>query len=386
MNHRDKLLETYKVSSSVDDIADIDSETKEHIKTTGENINSQKGVFTVLVTLVTHKIITPSQDVRYHQKQISDGFSGRNIDTKYITPTLKELNLPAPSETGWRTATLEQPFPYTLDYPGKIKNEVVKTAFLQILDYLEKNPIKAENLLRLLMFEAIKNKNASRVIIQPLANPELITIKAIIESLEEHFSTNYKTRGGSKLPVLAFYAIYQCLIKQMSRYKDCVLAKLGSHTSSDKTSKSAGDIEVVKNNEIFEAVEIKLDKPIDSNIVRIAIEKIKKFNPLRYYILSDKNVTSDTNDKGEIDKLIEKTKTEHGCQIITNGVIQTIKYYLRLLEKPDLFVENYSSLVSKDTELKPIHKLKWNEIVEKTLNTKANNELPISEIASPKAE
>jgi DNA (cytosine-5)-methyltransferase 1 len=386
MNHKDKLLETYKVSSSVDDIEDIDPEIGEHIKMIGKNINSQKGVFTVLVTLVTHKIINPSQDVRYHQTSLPNGFSGRTIDTAFITPTLKELGLPSMAESGWLTRSLEQPFSYTLDYNGKISNKTVKTAFLQILDYLEYNPTKAVNLLRLLLFEAIKNRNASTVVIQPLANPELITIKAIMESLAEHFSTNYHTHGGSKLPVLAFYAIYQCLIRQMSRYNDCSLAALGSHTASDRTSKSAGDIEIVKNNEIFEAVEIKLDKPVDSNIVRIAIEKIKKFNPLRYYILSDKNVTSDTDDKEKIYKLIEKTKTEHGCQIIINGIIPTINYYLRLIEEPGLFVENYRLLVESDTELQPVHKQKWNEIVEKSLNIKVESEFPIPEIASPKAK
>ncbi|HFU75494.1 MAG TPA: hypothetical protein ENK66_04535 [Arcobacter sp.] len=36
----------------------------------------------------------------------------------------------------------------------------------------------------------------------------------------------------------------------------------------------------------FEAIEIKLDKPIDATILRIAKEKIVKFSPKRYYILS----------------------------------------------------------------------------------------------------
>jgi DNA (cytosine-5)-methyltransferase 1 len=46
------------------------------------------------------------------------GFSGRRIDTQYITPTLKELGLPAMAESGWLTRSLEQPYPYTLDYNG----------------------------------------------------------------------------------------------------------------------------------------------------------------------------------------------------------------------------------------------------------------------------
>lgn len=36
---------------------------------------------------------------------------------------------------------------------------------------------------------------------------------------------------------------------------------------------------------------------------------------------------------------IEKIKIEHGCQVIINGVFPTIKYYLRLLDNTDLFME-----------------------------------------------
>jgi DNA (cytosine-5)-methyltransferase 1 len=44
-----------------------------------------------LVTLLTHKIIDPKQDIRNHQASMKKGFSGRSVDTQFITPTLKEL-------------------------------------------------------------------------------------------------------------------------------------------------------------------------------------------------------------------------------------------------------------------------------------------------------
>ncbi len=76
-----------------------------------------------------------------------------------------------------------------------------------------------------------------------------------------HFSFNYKTHGASKLPVLAFFALYQQLIKEVERYKSCTLKDLASHTSSDRKSKSAGDIEIFdKNKNLIEAIEIKHDK------------------------------------------------------------------------------------------------------------------------------
>lgn len=363
MNHKEKLLEIYKLSYSVTDITDVDNETKQFIKSIGEKISTQKGVFTVLVTLITHKIINPGQDVRKHQSSLTGGFSGRTIDFTYITPTLKELGLPSMAESGWLTRSLEQPYPYNLDYNGKISNKIVKEAFLYTLDFVEKNPKSAKNVLRLLLFEAIKSKNNSFVEIIPLKNPEKLTIDNIIKSLDEHFRTNYSTHGGSKLPVLAFFSIYKSLITEIGRYKKCTLAKMGSHTASDRTSKSAGDIEIFKNNNLFEAIEIKLDKAIDVTMVRIAIEKITRFNPDRYYILSYIGVKE--SDKLEIADLIDGLKIEHGCQIIINGLLPTIKYYLRLITSLEEFVSTYSDLIENDNEIKKIHKEKWNELITK---------------------
>lgn len=365
MNHKDKLLEIYHLSSIVTDIKDVNDRTKDYIKSIGEKINIQKGVFTVLVTLITHKIINPKQDIRKHQTSMDGGFSGRSIDFTFITPTLKELGLPSMAESGWLTRSLEQPYPYNLDYNGKISNKVVKEAFLNILDFIEKNPKSATNILRLLLIEAINSKNDATVEIVPLQNPEKLTIENIINALDEHFKTKYVIHGGSKLPVLAFYAIYKSLINEIGRYKDCTLAEIGSHTASDRTSKSAGDIEIFKKKNLFEAIEIKLDKAIDATMVRIAIEKIARFNPDRYYILSYFGVKE--SDKIEIADLVDELKLKHGCQIIINGLLPTIKYYLRLITSLDEFVTNYNELIKNDTEIKKIHKEKWNELIEKHL-------------------
>ncbi len=365
MNHKDKLLEIYKLSFSLNDIKNINKETKDFIKAIGERINTQKGVFTVLVTLVTHKIIDPKQDIRKHQTSMKGGFSGRSIDTTHITPTLKELGLPSMAESGWLTRSLEQPYPYNLDYNGKISNRIVKEAFLNLLDFVEKNPSCAKNVLRLLLAEAIVSKNEAIVEIQPLENPEKLTIEKIITALDEHFRSKYDTHGGSKLPVLAFFAIYKSLIKEIGRYKDCTLAEMGSHTASDRTSKSAGDIEIFKRTNLFEAIEIKLDKAIDANIVRIAIEKVIRYNPDRYYILSYIGIKE--SDKLQIADLINKIKIDHGCQIIINGLLPTIKYYLRLITSLDEFINNYNNLVANDKEIKKIHKDKWNQLIDKYL-------------------
>ena len=92
------------------------------------------------------------------------------------------------------------------------------------------------------------------------------------------------------------------------------------------------------------------------------IEKIYKFNPKRYYILSTQKIKDSDND--EIIKKVYKLKNEHGCQLIINGLVPTLKYYLRLINNPEDFLNLFTKNIIEDKELKTIHKNKWKELIE----------------------
>lgn len=365
MNHKEKLLELYNKACSIKlDSFELEENLQNYIKTIALNSITQKGVYTVLITLAIHKLLFPKQDIRLHQEKMKNGFSGRTIDTKYITPTLKELNLPSMAESGWLTRSLEQPFPYNLDYQGHIQNLVVKEAFLKIIDCIQNRPNLTENIVICLLFNVVRETKKHEIKITKLENPDKLQILDIIEMLSEHFFYNYHIYGGAKLPVIAFYTIYMSLLQDIKRYEGCHLKELGYHTACDTTSKSAGDIEIFdSNNTLKEALEIKFQKEIDANIVRIAKEKIIKHNPVRYYILSTEKIKKD--DMGEIEEIIADVKCNHGCQMILNGVIPSLNYYLRLVSSLEVFIKNYSHLIEIDNELKPIHKEYWNTIIHK---------------------
>ncbi|WP_414544080.1 DNA cytosine methyltransferase [Nostoc sp. CCY0012] len=363
MNHKEKLIQIYKNISDFEiNQTELPQRYQDYVVHISKNCFTRKAVFTVLVTLLVHKILYPSQDIRYHQVDLQGGFSGRTIDTKYITPTLTELGLPAMAESGWLTRSLEQPYPYTLNYEGNISPKSLKLAFLNIIDFVQIHPYKAENVLKLLLklVKSVKDNNLVEII--KLSNPEKLDLKSLVNALDEHFNYNYKTDGGSKLPVIAFYGLYQILVKEISRYNSCTLKKLGSHTASDRTSKTAGDIEIFDNNShLIEAIEIKYGQEITLQMVYRAKNKITIHNPQRYYIFASKDVKQ--LEAEQINKLIKEISSEHGCQVILNGIIPTIKYYLRLIMSITDFVDLYSQLIESDNEIRKIHKEKWNEIL-----------------------
>ena len=341
------LLGYYELSADISDITvSLDEQFTQDTDFILARVASNKGVYTVLITLALYKAIHPEQDIRNHKIELPNGFSGRSFDTKYITPTLKELKLPAMAESGWLTRSLEQAYAYDMDFNGKITPDDLKWAFLRTVAKIQSSKEDAEIVLRVLLNGGIQFRENNRVEIQRITSSD-IQIAKIVQLLERHFTTNYNTHGGSKLPVLAFYAIYSMLIPEMGRYLGSRLLPLGSHTASDRTSRSAGDIEVAKDERIFEAVEVKLDKPATAHMVRVAYEKINKFGVSRYYILS--GVEPESSELDEMNQLIFEIEQEHGCQVIVNGLYQTLKYYLRLVSSPHDFLNRYAELVENDT-------------------------------------
>jgi DNA (cytosine-5)-methyltransferase 1 len=321
---------------------------------------SAKAVITVILTSAVYKILNPEQDIRNHQSSVQNGYSGRTFDTKYITPFLKSVKFPAMAESGWLTRSLEQKVPYDSNYSGAIRPESLKTAFLETIDFIEKGK-KIDELLSFLFQGLIIQRNAQQI---DLAKPHNLQIATIIELLTKHFDNKYSADGASRLPVLALYAAYQCLVNETKRFEKKVLLPMASHTSADSRSGRIGDIDIVdEKDKSFEAVEVKHGIPITVQLIQDAFEKFKTTQVTRYYLLSTSNI--DASQKNEIDKEIERIKNIHGCHVIANGLIPSLKYYLRLLSDTSEFIEKYVNLVEIDTALKFEHKKEWNNIISK---------------------
>ncbi len=64
-----------------------------------------------------------------------------------------------------------------------------------------------------------------------------------------------------------------------------------------------------------------------------------------------------------IEEEIRRIRQIHGCQVIVNGVYDTLKYYLRLIKDPAEFIDRYVELMKEDETVKFQHKVAWNDLV-----------------------
>ena len=361
MNYNKNFISVLKKSKNLNNT--LDTKISKEIDVIGKYIESKKGVYTVLITLSFYKSLHPKQDIRYHQSNMKNGFSGRSFDTKYITPNLKEIGFPSMSESGWLTRSLEQPYPYNFQYDGKLGP--VKKSFLRIVDFVEKNPEKSKDVLMTLLHFGWTIRKKNKINISPLKDSEKMTIEQVISLLNILFHKNYNVSGGSKLPVICFHSVFQIMVSELRRYKDYEIKDLGYHTTSDKTSKSSGDIEIYNmlDESIFESIEIKYNIKIDNHLINRVIEKIKKFNPHRYYIFSTGNISS--KDRKSILSKIKNFKEQHGCEIIIDDTLDSLRHFLRSIKSISNFINIFTTNILNDKELKLVHKKEWKKLIEK---------------------
>ncbi len=371
----DKAYKEAKIKPIQKILSSLSSDCVQDLRTIIEKAESQKGVLGVVLTSIVYKIYNPKQDIRYHQeKSMPGGYSGRTFDTKNITPFIREkFSHYAMAESAWLTRSLEQPHPYTLDYPGKIRDVELKKAFLKILDYLQKNEKLSYKILTALIALLIEIMPSVNTPYANIKSESELSIAKIIEVIKHHIYYSYDNGvvGTARIPVLAIYSVYGLLMPEIKRYENKILAPLQTHTSSDSRSGLLGDIDINNvDGSCFESIEIKHRKPVTADMIDIVFRKIKGLEINRYYILT----TNEPNvlDNELVMQKLEEIKGMHSCQIIINGVIPSLKYYLRLISKPQDFVNKYTELLESEYKrgsgIKEVHLKVWREIRNDILN------------------
>lgn len=361
-NQGEIIENPYKIAEKAVSIDDFSSYLSDSNKKLAAEVVSEaeqnKGMLAVLLTLFVHKVFDPNQDIRNHQASIPFGFGGRTVDSKYITPFLKRKDFPAMAESGWFTRAFEHPEPYTLEYKISMKKKSLANTFLQLIDQVQEHNVSASDVV-VYMFKLLIKQRDDRNI--ELAKPHSLSIAQIINVLEKHFNYAYSGHGASRLPTIAIYAAYKCMMSQVARYDDKILCELESHTSSDTRSGQIGDIQINNSDgSPYEGVEIKHKIIITPDLVQHAFSKLMLHRTERYYLLTTANM--DSADWESINSEIDRISHRHGCQVIVNGVYSTLRYYLRLLKDPAEFIEKYVELLKNDENVKYPQQVAWNEI------------------------
>jgi len=330
----------------------IDDDLINSINVLISNIDRNKSLVSALTTGLIKKILDPNQDVRYHRIDFPQGYSARSLDTRVTVPFFKQ-HFPkyANKESAFLTLATRERIPWTLEEGKsmKIRNKEVKNCFLYIFDKIENGSDPKEILMYL--FSKLQELTSQQQLIFDEALNEIdlssiLNINIVLEMLKNHFSMPY----SSRLPVIAIYSVYQELFKQLKRYEDKILSPLNVQTSSDKHG--FGDVQIWNNDRTpFEMIEIKHKIPIDRNMIFDIVKKVQGTSIRKYYILttSEENFLSDIEEK-YINAFILKIKKDFGLEIIANGIIFTLKYYLRFIDDYNQFILTYTGNLINDAK------------------------------------
>jgi DNA (cytosine-5)-methyltransferase 1 len=335
-----------------------------------EKIDSNKSIVSALVTSLVKKILEPTQDIRLHRVDFEGGYSARSLDTKVTTLFFKN-HFPkyANKESSFLTLATRERIKWTKREGQnlKIRDKKLRECFLGAFEQVEERKQNPEIYLEYIFAKLIKLSESEARLFElaetQSQNLSALNINLVLEMLKKHFATNL----SSRLPVIAIYSIYEILLTKVERYKDKRLLPLQVHTSSDKHG--FGDIEIYDNqNKPFEIIEIKHNIPVDKYLIFDIVKKTQTTKINRYYILT-------TFKTGFADELTEKAVTEYILQIkqqtnldiIANGIISTLKYYLRFVDNCGEFIKLYTKHLIADaknsTEVKSFHLEEWNEIL-----------------------
>lgn len=319
--------------------------------------SSATAAFTNLVTGIAIKVAFPNVDVRFHQIQIQEPphFNHRGVSENIVYPFLRDQDFDG-AKSGWQTRTLERPKPYILTYEENIR--AVKDEFLACYHALEEGGADAKTMLKYLFLGQIIRRNAKKI---DLIEPRIDDINTIIAHFEAHFFADYKSRGQSRLPVLALYSLYKIIMPELRRFEGLDLANLELHSAADAQTGAVGDIEI-KNNDgtVFEAIEVKHGIPVSLDLIADTAQKLVAQRVDRFYVLTThKNCGQSDDVVAKIKEVRERT----GCQVIANGVLPTMRYYLRLVKNPADIFSNYIALLKIEPAISHEHRVMWNKIV-----------------------
>ena len=352
MEYDIKELEKFFDTNSYE-LKGLSEKQKAFLEVIAQNAENRKGVFTVTVTSLFVKSQNPKQDTRLHQANMSGGYSGRTVDTRVVTPTLKKFDFPSMSESGWLTRSLEQNAPFYPDFPGKVNPKELKQAFLEVLRASNENELNNSEALTFLIGKVRVEHVKPRLEAASFENDSKISPVMAMTLMRDHWFTKYKGAGASRLPVLAVFCCLNNLVYEGNSAGFSSMVKLENHTSPDLRSKALGDIEVLNDNgQISKVFEVKFGKSIGVSEIYEIGKKIRGKNVDTYVALTD---AQNELDREKLDEAILSVEKTSGTRLVVQDTFSFLETSILYLPSVEKFIIDYLNLVKLDKSLKYAH-------------------------------
>jgi DNA (cytosine-5)-methyltransferase 1 len=335
-----------------------------HFDTIASLSNVDHAVRGAALTIAAYKATVPTQNVCLAKAEIAQGFNARSADSEVTVPFLAVKGLQYSVESHWLTQTIS--------FLGEFTHEALKglkaktrpaNAGLLLVSVAEALQGQADDSARAfasatvsqLLHGLIIQRNTSKVV---CTRPKGLTVAQAMWLVESHIAMRFK-KNAPRLPQLALYSVYECLVASVSRYTGTSLDPINRMKSADRKKGTVGDVVVSRNAVPFEGVEIK-HRAITYNDIVECTEKLKAEGVLRYYVLATEDVVPEDADR--IAQLQSSFKASNGCEIIVNGVFDSLRYYLRLIPDVNDFIFKYVAHIETDSDTDYEHRVAWNEL------------------------
>jgi DNA (cytosine-5)-methyltransferase 1 len=189
-------------------------------------------------------------------------------------------------------------------------------------------------------------------------------IDQITRLVGEHFTSD--SEGVSLLPALVTYSIYQCLIEESIRFKNKQVSL--RYTANRSRQDSIEDLVTIENNgKPFEVIVVRNRRSITAQVIKSNFSRFENTEIRHFYFLTTAKPYVRPNERVKIQDLVHRLETERNCEICIDGVLPTIKYYLRVLRDPTFFwqryLDNQKSVSLALTDPNKTHLKRWQSIL-----------------------
>ena len=296
------------------------------------------------------KLHQPNVDIRMPYTEIGgeDCYSGRKYDEQYVTSFVEKHELPCNVTTAFLTPAFrnhEIMLSKNASLMGRPRE--LYDYVLSLLDDVARKKISPQDLLNEIVRKLVIRRDEEKSRIDTLlanlnrSDPSQLTVDAIVNIVQQHLNQ----RHSSRLPVLAFHAIYRTIESHLNERT----VPLQPHTAADSQTQSLGDLEVALKNsgQVITVYEMKSRKLTRSDI-RQALNKVAKRpqDAKQYLFITTQPVSEDV-----MEHIMHLNERDLGIEFAALDCIAFVRYFLHLFYRVRLeFLSHYQNLVLSEPD------------------------------------